>query len=46
VGEILNGAVEDTELSRRLTESQFEGPDYLEGRRAFLEKRKPAFTYR
>ena len=22
------------------------GPDYLEGRRAFLEKRKPAFTYR
>jgi enoyl-CoA hydratase/carnithine racemase len=46
VAEILNGAVEDTELSRRLTESQFEGPDYLEGRRAFLEKRKPAFTYR
>ncbi len=46
VGEILNGAVEDTELSRRLFESQFEGPDYLEGRRAFLEKRRPAFTWR
>jgi enoyl-CoA hydratase len=46
VGEILNGAVEDTELSKRLFESQFEGPDYIEGRRAFLEKRKPAFTYR
>ncbi len=46
VAEILNGAVEDTDLSRRLFESQFQGPDYLEGRRAFLEKRKPAFTYR
>jgi enoyl-CoA hydratase/carnithine racemase len=46
VAEILNGAVEDTDLSRRLFESQFEGPDYLEGRRAFLEKRQPAFTYR
>jgi enoyl-CoA hydratase len=46
VAEILNGAVEDTELSKRLFESQFEGPDYIEGRRAFLEKRKPAFTYR
>ena len=44
VGEILNGAVEDTELSKRLFESQFEGPDYIEGRRAFMEKRKPNFT--
>ncbi len=46
VAEIVNGAVEDTDLSRRLFESQFEGPDYIEGRRAFLEKRKPEFTYR
>ena len=46
VGEILNGAVEDTDLSRALFESQFQGPDYIEGRRAFLEKRKPAFTWR
>jgi enoyl-CoA hydratase/carnithine racemase len=46
VAEILNGAVDETELSRRLLESQFDSPDYLEGRRAFLEKRKPAFTYR
>jgi enoyl-CoA hydratase/carnithine racemase len=46
VAEIVNGAVEDTDLSRRLFESQFEGPDYIEGRRAFLEKRKPAFSYR
>ena len=46
VAEILNGAVEDTDLSRALFESQFQGPDYIEGRRAFLEKRKPAFTWR
>jgi enoyl-CoA hydratase/carnithine racemase len=46
VGEIQNGAVAETELSKRLLESQFDGPDYLEGRRAFLEKRKPAFTDR
>ena len=46
VEEIQNGAVAETELSERLLESQFEGPDYLEGRRAFLEKRKPIFTAR
>jgi enoyl-CoA hydratase len=46
VAEIVNGAAGDTELSRGLFESQFEGPDYIEGRRAFLEKRKPAFTWR
>jgi enoyl-CoA hydratase len=46
VEEIQNGAIAETELSERLLESQFEGPDYLEGRRAFLEKRKPAFTDR
>ena len=44
IAEIQNGAVAETELSRRLLERQFEGPDYLEGRRAFLEKRKPEFT--
>jgi hypothetical protein len=44
VAEIQNGAVAETELSRDLLERQFEGPDYLEGRRAFLEKRKPRFT--
>jgi enoyl-CoA hydratase/carnithine racemase len=46
VGEIVAGAVAETELSERLLEAQFEGPDYLEGRRAFLEKRPPAFTWR
>ena len=46
VGEIMAGAVTETELSQRLLERQFEGPDYLEGRRAFLEKRPPVFTWR
>jgi enoyl-CoA hydratase/carnithine racemase len=46
IAEIQNGAVAETELSRRLLERQFEGPDYLEGRRAFLEKREPRFTWR
>ena len=44
VDEIQNGAVAETELSRRLLDEQFEGPDYLEGRRAFLEKRPARFT--
>ena len=42
--EIANGATEDTDISRRLTEAQFESTDYIEGRRAFLEKRKPTFS--
>jgi enoyl-CoA hydratase/carnithine racemase len=46
VGEITHGAVTETEISKRLLERQFEGPDYLEGRRAFLEKRPPVFTWR
>ena len=46
IADIGNGAVAETELSKRLLESQFEGPDYLEGRRAFLEKREPRFTWR
>lgn len=41
--EISNGAASDTNASRRLVEAQFESSDYLEGRRAFLEKRKPSF---
>ena len=30
----------------QLAAEAFEGPDYSEGRDAFLEKRKPDFTYR
>ena len=43
--EIVEGAVEETETSRGLSRQAFEGPDYKEGRSAFLEKRAPKFTY-
>lgn len=42
--EISEGAATDTETSRRLVAAQFESADYLEGRKAFLEKRKPNFS--
>ncbi|MGI9510835.1 MAG: enoyl-CoA hydratase-related protein [Geminicoccaceae bacterium] len=44
MAEILKGANEDTEVSHRLVRRQFESEDYIEGRRAFLEKRKPNFS--
>ncbi|MDP6344067.1 MAG: enoyl-CoA hydratase-related protein [Alphaproteobacteria bacterium] len=46
VEEILDGAAEETETSQRLRVEAFDGPDYLEGRSAFLEKRPPKFTFR
>ncbi len=46
VGEIVDGADQETETSLRLRADAFAGPDYQEGRAAFLEKRKPKFTYR
>ena len=46
VGEILEGATDETETSRRLRAEGFQGPDYIEGRDAFLEKREANFTYR
>ncbi|MGH6898846.1 MAG: enoyl-CoA hydratase/isomerase family protein [Geminicoccaceae bacterium] len=46
VGDIVNGATEETEASRRLFEAQFQSADYIEGRAAFLEKREPDFTRR
>jgi enoyl-CoA hydratase len=46
VGDIMAGAVDETGTSRRLLEDQFQSPDYLEGRAAFLEKRKPDFSRR
>ena len=46
VGEILAGAHDETETSRTLSARAFDGPDYTEGRDAFLEKRTPKFTYR
>jgi enoyl-CoA hydratase/carnithine racemase len=46
VADIVAGATDETETSRRLLEGQFQSPDYLEGRAAFLEKREPSFTWR
>ena len=40
VRDILDGAVAETKTSQR----QFRSADYLEGRKAFLEKRPPDFT--
>ena len=46
---IVNEAVKDEskrDLARcaEMVEACFESNDYIEGRRAFMEKRKPAFT--
>ena len=42
--EISRGAATETNVSRALVEAQFDSADYVEGRRAFLEKRKPDFA--
>ena len=44
LGEITNGATADTDVSRQLIKAQFESADYIEGRNAFMEKRKPNFS--
>jgi enoyl-CoA hydratase len=44
IGEVLKPDADiDMELCRRLILDCFESEDYAEGRRAFMEKRKPAF---
>lgn len=42
---ILDGAAEDTPETLALFDDAFQGEDYREGTRAFLEKRKARFTY-
>jgi enoyl-CoA hydratase/carnithine racemase len=45
IAEILAGATEETEQSRRLFAGAFKNEDLAEGARAFLEKRRARFTY-
>ncbi|MBT4686605.1 MAG: enoyl-CoA hydratase [Rhodospirillaceae bacterium] len=46
VDEISEGATDETDTSHRLRAEGFVGADYIEGRSAFLEKRKASFPFR
>lgn len=45
VRQILDGVAEDTDETLAMFDSAFRGEDYREGTRAFMEKRKPKFTW-
>jgi enoyl-CoA hydratase/carnithine racemase len=45
VRQILDGASADTPDTLKTFDDAFQGEDYSEGTRAFLEKRKPRFTF-
>jgi enoyl-CoA hydratase/carnithine racemase len=43
VGELVKGPGADEDLCRRVVQDCFDSADYIEGRRAFMEKRRPDF---
>ncbi len=43
VAELVKGADADLALSDHLVKACFESQDFIEGRRAFMEKRRPVF---
>ena len=43
VGELVHGERGDLEACERLVQDCFDSQDYVEGRRAFMEKRRPVF---
>lgn len=46
VNELMKGADADLAASERLVKACFDSQDYVEGRRAFMEKRRPVFQGR
>jgi enoyl-CoA hydratase/carnithine racemase len=42
---ILDGTPTDTKETLKMFDDAFRGEDYVEGRSAFMEKRKAKFTY-
>lgn len=43
---IRGGVADDTDETRAMNRDGFSGPDFLEGRVAFMEKRKPKFPFK
>jgi len=43
VGEIVKGPDMDEDLCEKVVDTCFASADYVEGRRAFMEKRRPVF---